>query len=49
VDLVSFNGPDFGHVDDRFAALTLVQKGLCDAALFSPAGDSQSSLLSSQH
>lgn len=38
VDLVSFNGPDFGHVDDRFAALTLVQKGLCDAALFSPAG-----------
>ena len=38
VDLVDFAGPEFRHVDNRFAALTLVQKGLCDAALFSPAG-----------
>jgi hypothetical protein len=38
VDLVDFSGPDFAHVDNRFAALTLVQKGLCDAALFSPQG-----------
>jgi len=38
VDLVDFAGPVFEHVDNRFAALTLVQKGLCDAALFSPQG-----------
>jgi hypothetical protein len=38
VDLVDFSGPIFEHVDNRFAALTLVQKGLCDAALFSPQG-----------
>ncbi len=35
---MDFGGPDFAHVDNRFAALTLVQKGLCDAALFSPQG-----------
>lgn len=35
---MDFSGPDFAHVDNRFAALTLVQKGLCDAALFSPQG-----------
>ena len=39
VDLVDFSGPIFEHVDNRFAALTLVQKGLCDAALFSPQGE----------
>lgn len=38
VDVADFSGPDFKHVDNRFAALTLVQKGLCDAALFTPSG-----------
>ena len=38
VDVADFSGPDFEHVDNRFAALTLVQKGLCDAALFTPSG-----------
>ena len=37
---MDFSGPAFEHVDNRFAALTLVQKGLCDAALFSPQGKS---------
>jgi hypothetical protein len=41
VDLVDFSGPIFEHVDNRFAALTLVQKGLCDAALFSPQGEQE--------
>lgn len=36
---MDFSGPIFEHVDNRFAALTLVQKGLCDAALFSPQGE----------
>ena len=38
VDLISFQGPTFRHVDNRVAALRLVQKGLCDAALFDPSG-----------
>ena len=38
VDVADFSGPDFKDVDNRFAALTLVQKDLCDAALFSPSG-----------
>ena len=38
VDVADFSGPAFSHVDNRFAALTLVQKNLCDAALFSPSG-----------
>lgn len=38
VDLISFQGPTFSHVDNRVAALRLVQKGLCDAALFNPSG-----------
>lgn len=38
VDLISFQGPMFEHVDNRVAALRLVQKGLCDAALFDPSG-----------
>ena len=40
VDLISFQGPLFEHVDNRVAALRLVQKGLCDAALFDPSGTS---------
>ena len=40
VDLVDFSGPDFSHVDKRCVALRLVEKGLCDAALFNPSGAS---------
>ena len=39
VDLISFNGPTFEDWDNRVAALRLVQKELCDAALFDPSGD----------
>ena len=38
VDLLDFSGPEFRHVDNRVAALRLVQKNLCDAALFDPQG-----------
>ena len=27
VDVADFSGPDFKHVDNRYAALNLVQKG----------------------
>ena len=43
VDLISFNGPTFKNWDNRVAALRLVQKNLCDAALFDPSGDHPSS------
>ncbi len=39
VDLVDFSGPDYKGVDKRCVALRLVEKGLCDAALFSPSGE----------
>lgn len=38
VDLVDFSGPDYQAVDKRCVALRLVEKGLCDAALFNPSG-----------
>lgn len=38
VDLVDFSGPDYYHVDKRCVALRLVEKRLCDAALFNPSG-----------
>ena len=38
MDLISFNGPTFADWDNRVAALRLVQKELCDAALFDPSG-----------
>ncbi|CAL5223766.1 g6330 [Coccomyxa viridis] len=41
VDLISFNGPTFKNWDNRVAALRLVQKNLCDAALFDPSGELQ--------
>lgn len=44
VDLIDFSGPAFPNVDNRVAALRLVQKELCDAALFDPSGTSLSSL-----
>ena len=40
VDLADFSGPDYKKVDKRCVALRLVEKGLCDAALFSPSGTS---------
>ena len=39
VDLIDFSGPAFMTVDNRVAALRLVQKELCDAALFDPSGN----------
>lgn len=39
VDLIDFSGPAFKTVDNRVAALRLVQKELCDAALFDPTGE----------
>ena len=39
MDLVDFSGPDFKAVDKRCVALRLVEKGLCDAALFNPSGE----------
>ena len=41
VDLISFSGPTFKGWDNRVAALRLVQKNLCDAALFDPSGNHQ--------
>ena len=38
VDLIEFQGPIFQGLDNRLAALRLVQNGLCDAALFDSAG-----------
>ena len=38
VDAIDFAGPFFVAVDNRVAALRLVQQGLCDAALFDPSG-----------
>ena len=45
VDLVDFSGPDYKGVDKRCVALRLVEKGLCDAALFSPSGKQQHALV----
>ena len=44
VDLADFSGPDYKGVDKRCVALRLVEKGLCDAALFSPSGKLQPAL-----
>ena len=38
VDLIDMVGPLYSGFDNRVAALRLVQKGLCDAALFDPSG-----------
>ena len=40
MDLIDFKGPTFAGMDNRLAALRLVQGGLCDAALFDSAGES---------
>ena len=38
VDLIDFSGPTFRDVDNRVAALRLVQIGLTDAAIFDSSG-----------
>ena len=38
MDLIDFSGPTFKDVDNRVAALRLVQIGLTDSALFDPTG-----------
>ena len=44
VDLIDFSGPEFSAMDNRLAALRLVQRGLCDAALFDSQGMALASL-----
>ncbi len=38
VDMVRFDGPDFGKVDNRLMSLYLVKNGFTNAALFGPDG-----------
>lgn len=38
IDMIRFDGPDFGHVDNRLMSLHLVKNGFTDAALFGPDG-----------
>ena len=39
VDMILFLGPDYAHLDQRMISLKLVQKGLSNAAMFSPEGE----------
>lgn len=39
VDVVRFSGPAYGSIDNRLMALKLVEKGLTDAAMFTPDGE----------
>ncbi len=39
VDMVQFSGPAFARVDNRLLSLFLVEAGLTNAVLFSPAGE----------
>ena len=39
VDMIQFRGPEFARVDNRLLALQLVEKGLTNAALFTPSGE----------
>lgn len=39
VDMLKFLGEDFKFVDNRLCSLQLVQSGLTDAAMFTPAGE----------
>lgn len=38
VDMITFSGPLFGHVDNRLMSLKLVEYGLTNAVLFNPDG-----------
>ena len=39
VDMISFRGPAFAHVDNRLISLHLVQSGLTNAVMFGPRGE----------
>ncbi|MBI5693470.1 MAG: TonB-dependent receptor [Verrucomicrobia bacterium] len=39
VDMITFSGPAFPHVDNRLMSLHLVQHGLTNAVMFGPRGD----------
>ena len=39
IDMLKYSGPDFAKVDNRLCALTLVERGLADAAMFTAAGE----------
>lgn len=39
IDMISFSGPAFAGLDNRLAALLLVQQGLTDAAMFRATGE----------
>lgn len=39
VDMIKFEGPDFGHIDNRLMSLELVQQGLANAAMFTASGE----------
>ena len=39
VDMISFRGPAFAHIDNRLISLYLVQHGLTNAVLFGPRGE----------
>ena len=39
VDMILFQGPDYVDLDQRMISLKLVQKGLSNAAMFSPEGE----------
>jgi hypothetical protein len=39
VDMLTFSGPAFSHMDNRFMALLLVRHGMTNAVMFSPGGE----------
>jgi hypothetical protein len=39
VDVIQFEGPDFEQVDKRLISLRLVERGLTNAAMFTPDGE----------
>ena len=39
IDMLKFDGPGFGHIDNRLCALELVDCELTDAAIFKPDGE----------
>ncbi len=39
VDVIQFEGPDFKQLDNRLVSLQLVERGLTNAAMFTPGGE----------
>lgn len=39
VDMITLEGPDFAHVDNRLMSLKLVENGLTNAVMFGPRGE----------